>query len=190
MFHDISWFVYSILLLRWCPTLFCAAFFLVKMFCAALNLHFFSQNENSIFSDPLVNFSNPPFCSPFIWRFAIFFPLRTPICVKPGSTLEVQFWRCCGSTKVDWFYITCYFCNSSLLVFIRSIMSSFSIIVLLTSILFLYGIWNRFGMSGVLRLPLRLQFTTVMDVRIGLGFSVWYEFFCGIFQVKEKYVVQ
>lgn len=139
MFHDISWFVYSILLLRWCPTLFCAAFFLVKMFCAALNLHFFSQNENSIFSDPLVNFSNPPFCSPFIWRFAIFFPLRTPICVKPGSTLEVQFWRCCGSTKVDWFYITCYFCNSSLLVFIRSIMSSFSI-----SIIDFYSIslWN------------------------------------------------
>ncbi|XP_057434586.1 protein arginine N-methyltransferase 1.5 [Lotus japonicus] len=35
----------------------------------------------------------------FSW-FAIFFPLRTPICVNPGSTLEVQFWRCCGSTKV------------------------------------------------------------------------------------------
>ncbi|KAJ1420140.1 S-adenosyl-L-methionine-dependent methyltransferase [Sesbania bispinosa] len=35
----------------------------------------------------------------FSW-FAIFFPLRTPICVNPGSTLEVHFWRCCGSTKV------------------------------------------------------------------------------------------
>ncbi|KAL2637605.1 hypothetical protein AAZX31_06G072300 [Glycine max] len=35
----------------------------------------------------------------FSW-FAIFFPLRTPICVDPGSTLEVHFWRCCGSTKV------------------------------------------------------------------------------------------
>ncbi|XP_004501256.1 protein arginine N-methyltransferase 1.5-like [Cicer arietinum] len=35
----------------------------------------------------------------FSW-FAIFFPLRTPICVKPGSKLEVDFWRCCGTTKV------------------------------------------------------------------------------------------
>ncbi|KAK9097627.1 hypothetical protein Sjap_023124 [Stephania japonica] len=35
----------------------------------------------------------------FSW-FAIFFPLRTPICVPPGSPLELQFWRCCGSTKV------------------------------------------------------------------------------------------
>ncbi|RDX67237.1 Protein arginine N-methyltransferase 1.5, partial [Mucuna pruriens] len=32
--------------------------------------------------------------------FSIFFPLRTPIYVSPGSTLEVNFWRCCGSTKV------------------------------------------------------------------------------------------
>uniref|UniRef100_A0A6M2EL43 Protein arginine N-methyltransferase n=1 Tax=Populus davidiana TaxID=266767 RepID=A0A6M2EL43_9ROSI len=35
----------------------------------------------------------------FSW-FAIFFPLRTPVCVKPGSPLEVHFWRCCGSSKV------------------------------------------------------------------------------------------
>ncbi|XP_068639169.1 protein arginine N-methyltransferase 5-like [Aristolochia californica] len=35
----------------------------------------------------------------FSW-FAIFFPLRTPLCVPPGSPLEVHFWRCCGSTKV------------------------------------------------------------------------------------------
>ncbi|KAL5558290.1 hypothetical protein UlMin_034501 [Ulmus minor] len=35
----------------------------------------------------------------FSW-FAIFFPLRTPICVQPGSQLEVHFWRCCGNTKV------------------------------------------------------------------------------------------
>ncbi|XP_077215351.1 SHK1 binding protein 1 isoform X1 [Tasmannia lanceolata] len=35
----------------------------------------------------------------FSW-FAIFFPLRTPVCVRPGSPLEVHFWRCCGSTKV------------------------------------------------------------------------------------------
>ncbi|PPR98342.1 hypothetical protein GOBAR_AA22328 [Gossypium barbadense] len=35
----------------------------------------------------------------FSW-FAIFFPLRQPICVQPGSPLEVHFWRCCGSTKV------------------------------------------------------------------------------------------
>ncbi|CAK7354396.1 unnamed protein product [Dovyalis caffra] len=34
----------------------------------------------------------------FSW-FAIFFPLRTPVCVKPGSPLEVHFWRCCGSSK-------------------------------------------------------------------------------------------
>ncbi|CAJ1973794.1 unnamed protein product [Sphenostylis stenocarpa] len=33
-------------------------------------------------------------------RFAIFFPLRTPVCVGPGSILEVHFWRCCGPTKV------------------------------------------------------------------------------------------
>ncbi|RZC92028.1 hypothetical protein C5167_027918 [Papaver somniferum] len=35
----------------------------------------------------------------FSW-FAIFFPLRKPVCVKPGPPLEVHFWRCCGSTKV------------------------------------------------------------------------------------------
>ncbi|XVE71417.1 hypothetical protein DITRI_Ditri10aG0148500 [Diplodiscus trichospermus] len=35
----------------------------------------------------------------FSW-FAIFFPLRQPICVEPGSPLEVHFWRCGGSTKV------------------------------------------------------------------------------------------
>lgn len=35
----------------------------------------------------------------FSW-FAIFFPLRTPVCIQPGSTLEVHFWRCCGATKV------------------------------------------------------------------------------------------
>ncbi|KAK8654641.1 hypothetical protein V6N13_107248 [Hibiscus sabdariffa] len=35
----------------------------------------------------------------FSW-FAIFFPLRQPICVQPGSPLEVHFWRCCGSAKV------------------------------------------------------------------------------------------
>ncbi|KAL9400589.1 hypothetical protein Peur_009550 [Populus x canadensis] len=33
-------------------------------------------------------------------RFAMFFPLRTPVCIKPGSPLEVHFWRCCGSSKV------------------------------------------------------------------------------------------
>ncbi|KAI6701822.1 hypothetical protein NL676_010958 [Syzygium grande] len=35
----------------------------------------------------------------FSW-FPIFFPLRTPVCVCPGSPLEVHFWRCVGSTKV------------------------------------------------------------------------------------------
>ncbi|KAG9450145.1 hypothetical protein H6P81_010110 [Aristolochia fimbriata] len=35
----------------------------------------------------------------FSW-FAIFFPLRTPICVAPGNPLELHFWRCCSSTKV------------------------------------------------------------------------------------------
>ncbi|KAK4486257.1 hypothetical protein RD792_008927 [Penstemon davidsonii] len=35
----------------------------------------------------------------FSW-FPIFFPLRTPICIQPGTPLEVHFWRCCGSTKV------------------------------------------------------------------------------------------
>lgn len=33
-------------------------------------------------------------------RFPIFFPLRTPVCVRPGTPLEVHFWRCCGATKV------------------------------------------------------------------------------------------
>ncbi|KAF5456626.1 hypothetical protein F2P56_026091 [Juglans regia] len=35
----------------------------------------------------------------FSW-FAIFFPLRTPVIVHSGSTLEVHFWRCCSPTKV------------------------------------------------------------------------------------------
>ncbi|XP_022851252.1 protein arginine N-methyltransferase 1.5-like isoform X1 [Olea europaea var. sylvestris] len=35
----------------------------------------------------------------FSW-FPIFFPLRTPVCVKPNTPLEVHFWRCCGSIKV------------------------------------------------------------------------------------------
>ncbi|KAK2391815.1 putative histone H2B.3 [Trifolium repens] len=35
----------------------------------------------------------------FSWE-QIFFPLREPICVQRGSTLEAHFWRCCGSTKV------------------------------------------------------------------------------------------
>lgn len=35
----------------------------------------------------------------FSW-FAIFFPLRTPVCIQPSSPLEVHFWRCCGPTKV------------------------------------------------------------------------------------------
>ncbi|KMZ69194.1 hypothetical protein ZOSMA_21G00480 [Zostera marina] len=35
----------------------------------------------------------------FSW-FAIFFPLRKPIYVPSGSSLEVNFWRCCGPSKV------------------------------------------------------------------------------------------
>ncbi|XP_020245185.1 protein arginine N-methyltransferase 5 isoform X2 [Asparagus officinalis] len=35
----------------------------------------------------------------FSW-FPIFFPLRRPLCVPTGSTLEVHFWRCCSATKV------------------------------------------------------------------------------------------
>lgn len=35
----------------------------------------------------------------FSW-FPIFFPLRTPVCVNPGTPLEVHFWRCCASAKV------------------------------------------------------------------------------------------
>lgn len=35
----------------------------------------------------------------FSW-FPIFFPLREPVCVRPGSPLELHLWRCCSSTKV------------------------------------------------------------------------------------------
>ncbi|KAF3446026.1 hypothetical protein FNV43_RR11204 [Rhamnella rubrinervis] len=35
----------------------------------------------------------------FSW-FAIFFPLRTPVCLHTGYSLEVHFWRCSGPTKV------------------------------------------------------------------------------------------
>lgn len=35
----------------------------------------------------------------FSW-FAIFFPLRTPVCIQSGVPLEVHFWRCCSTTKV------------------------------------------------------------------------------------------
>ncbi|KAL6215209.1 hypothetical protein ACLB2K_014640 [Fragaria x ananassa] len=35
----------------------------------------------------------------FSW-FPIFFPLRTPVCLSPGSSLEVHFWRCCSPSKV------------------------------------------------------------------------------------------
>ncbi|KAK9097651.1 hypothetical protein Syun_024696 [Stephania yunnanensis] len=49
----------------------------------------------------------------FSW-FAIFFPLRTPICVPPGSPLELQFWRCCGSTKVWYEWCVTSPCQSSI----------------------------------------------------------------------------
>ncbi|KAI4378854.1 hypothetical protein MLD38_016278 [Melastoma candidum] len=35
----------------------------------------------------------------FSW-FPIFFPLRTPVCVQSGGSLESMFWRCVGSNKV------------------------------------------------------------------------------------------
>lgn len=35
----------------------------------------------------------------FSW-FPVYFPLRTPVRVRPGIPLEVHIWRCCGSTKV------------------------------------------------------------------------------------------
>ncbi|XP_078443780.1 SHK1 binding protein 1 [Wolffia australiana] len=35
----------------------------------------------------------------FSW-FPIFFPLRTPVTVAPGNSLEVHFWRCHGGSKV------------------------------------------------------------------------------------------
>ncbi|XP_038710078.1 protein arginine N-methyltransferase 1.5 isoform X2 [Tripterygium wilfordii] len=46
----------------------------------------------------------------FSW-FAIFFPLRLPVCLHPGTPLELHFWRCCGSTKV--WYEWCVTCPSS-----------------------------------------------------------------------------
>ncbi|XVF19007.1 hypothetical protein REPUB_Repub11eG0073800 [Reevesia pubescens] len=47
----------------------------------------------------------------FSW-FAIFFPLRQPICVQPGSPLEVHFWRCCGSTKIWYEWCVTFPCPS------------------------------------------------------------------------------
>uniref|UniRef100_A0A7N0U6W9 Protein arginine N-methyltransferase n=1 Tax=Kalanchoe fedtschenkoi TaxID=63787 RepID=A0A7N0U6W9_KALFE len=35
----------------------------------------------------------------FSW-FPIFFPLRMPLIIPPGSRLEVHFWRCCSPSKV------------------------------------------------------------------------------------------
>ncbi|KAL9226935.1 hypothetical protein vseg_002691 [Gypsophila vaccaria] len=35
----------------------------------------------------------------FSW-FPIYFPLRTPLCIKPGTPLEVHMWRCCDTSKV------------------------------------------------------------------------------------------
>ncbi|KAJ4826141.1 Protein arginine N-methyltransferase 1.5 [Turnera subulata] len=42
----------------------------------------------------------------FSW-FAIFLPLRTPVCIQPGSDLEANFWRCCGSSKVN-YVVPCF----------------------------------------------------------------------------------
>lgn len=36
-----------------------------------------------------------------VCRFAIFFPLRSPLYLPAGSDLEVHFWRCVGPTKVS-----------------------------------------------------------------------------------------
>ncbi|KAE9609199.1 putative methyltransferase [Lupinus albus] len=76
-----------------------------SVFCAVLFFHcqyHSSSNENS--EDPTPAFDNTvqflKHWFAFICRFAIFFPLRSPICVGPGSTLEVNFWRCCGPKKV------------------------------------------------------------------------------------------
>lgn len=64
----------------------------------------FSENFKTMFSRKrvdereLTQFFKPIFC--LVSRSAMFFPLRTPICVHHGSTLEVHFWRCCDSSKV------------------------------------------------------------------------------------------
>jgi protein arginine N-methyltransferase 5 len=44
---------------------------------------------------------HPPTHTPnmFSW-FPIFFPLREPVFVRAGETIEACFWRCCGSHKV------------------------------------------------------------------------------------------
>ncbi|KAK3011209.1 hypothetical protein RJ639_011742 [Escallonia herrerae] len=36
-------------------------------------------------------------------RFPVFIPLRTPVCIRPGSPLEAHLWRFCGSTKYPFF---------------------------------------------------------------------------------------
>lgn len=49
----------------------------------------------------------PIFCRP-----PIFFPLRTPICVPRGSTLEVHFWRFNDSEKVAYASLALFHCIS------------------------------------------------------------------------------
>ena len=56
--------------------------------------------ECSLYKDVTLN-THPPTHTPnmFSW-FPIFFPLREPVYVPAGATVEAHMWRCCATHKV------------------------------------------------------------------------------------------
>lgn len=56
--------------------------------------------ECSLYKDVTLN-THPPTHTPnmFSW-FPIFFPLREPVYVPAGATVEAHMWRCCAAHKV------------------------------------------------------------------------------------------
>lgn len=64
-------------------------------------LHGFAGYFNSVLYKDVHLGMEPTTATPnmFSW-FPVFFPLRTPIYLPSGSSIEAHFWRCCGPTKV------------------------------------------------------------------------------------------